>query len=238
MKVRKRDEINKVKGCYTGGMTKHYQTIFFDWNKTLSNSLFWEQLGNPEHERHSWDADISRYLFEENRHLVSEWMKGVIDARGIVEKISLCYGYSADILSEDLAESCRNMEFVSEEVLPLIQELRRNGVRCVIATDNMDMFARYTVPALKLIEYFDDILVSFDKGLLKFDVKNDAIPFFDGYLMENNLSYKDVVLIDDRIDTSGTYEKQGFDILQVFGPDDFVGKLKQLAGGATGIGIG
>lgn len=208
---------------------KNYKTIFFDWNKTLSNSLFWEQLNHPEHERHAWSDNISTYLFKENKHLISEWMKGLIDSEGIVEKISVRHHYLADTLLKDLAESCRNMKLVSDEVIPLIQKLRKNGTKCVIATDNMDTFTRYTVPALKLTEYFDDILVSFDKGLFKFDMENDAIPFFDGYLMENNLNYKDVVLIDDCIDKSGTYEKQGFDILQVFNPDDFVGKLRRLA---------
>lgn len=42
-----------------------YKTIFFDWNKTLSNSLFWEQLNHPEHEQHAWNENISTYLFKE-----------------------------------------------------------------------------------------------------------------------------------------------------------------------------
>ena len=205
-----------------------YKTIFFDWNKTLSNSLFWEQLSHAEHERHAWNGNISSYLFKENKHLVSDWMKGLIDAEGIVEKISAQYEYPVDILLEDLAESCRSMNLVSDEILPLVQMLRESGTKCVIATDNMDTFMRYTVPALELEKYFDDILVSFDKGLFKFDVKDGVTPFFDGYLTENNLSYRDVALIDDCFDKSGTYERRGFDILQVFSPDDFVEKLKQL----------
>ena len=208
---------------------KNYKTIFFDWNKTLSNSLFWEQLNHPEHERYGWYKNIVQFLFKENKHLISEWMKGLIDSEGITKKISLHYHYPADTMLEDLAESCRNMKLVSDEVLPLIQKLRKSGTKCVIATDNMDTFMRYTVPALKLRGYFDDIIVSFDKGLFKFDVQDDVIPFFDGHLMEKSLRYEDVMLIDDCIDTSGTYEKRGFDILQVFSPNDFVGKLKQLA---------
>lgn len=209
---------------------KQYRTIFFDWNKTLSNSLFWEHLGNPEHERHSWNADISHYLFKENRHLISEWMKGLIDARQIVGKISLRYGYSADILLEDLAESCRNMQFVSDEVLPLIQKLRENGVRCVIATDNMDTFMKYTVPGMKLEQYFDGFLSSFDLRRFKYDTEAESIPFFDDYLRQHSLLYDDVVLIDDSPDTSGAYERLGFDILQITDTDDFVSKLECLAG--------
>lgn len=208
---------------------KSYKTVFFDWNKTLSNSLFWEQLGNPEHKRHSWNADISTYLFEENRYLISEWMKGLVDSHGIVEKISFQYGYSPEILLEDLTESCRNMKFVSDEVLPLVQKLREKGMKCVIATDNMDTFMEYTVPAMDLKKHFDGFLVSSEKGLFKFDTEGDSIPFFEKYLKENNLDYGEVVLIDDCIDKSGTYERLGFDILQVSSPDDFMGKLRHLA---------
>lgn len=210
-------------------MTKHCRTIFFDWNKTLSNSLFWEQLGNPEHERHGWNADISRYLFQENRHLISEWMKGMIDARQIAEKISSRYGYSSDILLEDLIESCRNMKFVSDEVLPLIQKLRGSGVQCVIATDNMDTFMKYTVPGMELERYFDGFLSSFDLKRFKYDTEAESIPFFDNYLQQYGLSYADVILIDDSPDTSGVYERLGFDILQIADDDDFVNKLRRLA---------
>ena len=84
------------------------------------------------------------------------------------------------------------------------------------------------MPALRLSEHFDGILNSFDIGLLKFDTEGDSIPFFDDYLEKNNLSCNDVVLIDDCIDKSGVYKKFGFDILQIFSPDDFVGKLNQL----------
>ncbi len=208
---------------------KQYQAIFFDWNKTLSNSLFWEQLENPEHERYGWNVDISRYLFKENRHLISEWMKGMIDAWQIVEKISLRYGYSSDILLEDLIESCRNMKFVSDEVLPLIQKLRGSGVQCVIATDNMDTFMKYTVPGMELERYFDGFLSSFDLKRFKYDTEGENIPFFDNYLQQYGFSYADVILIDDSPDTSGVYERLGFDILQIADADDFVNKLRCLA---------
>lgn len=212
---------------------KRYKTIFFDWNKTLSNSLFWEQLGNPEHERYSWNAPISTFLFKENRHLISEWMKGLIDARGIVEKISSQYDYSADVLLEDLVESCRNMKFVSDEVLPLIQQLRENGVRCVIATDNMDTFMTYTAPGMGLEEYFDGFLSSFDLKRFKYDTEGECIPFFDDYLQQYGLSYVDVVLVDDSPDKTGIYEKLGFDIIQIFDTNDFVSKLRHLASNHT-----
>lgn len=208
---------------------KKYKVIFFDWNKTLSNSLFWEQLGDSNHERHEWNKNISTYLFRDNKHLISNWMRGEMNDREIVNHISFQFNYSPEALLDELATSCRNMKFVSDEVIALIDKLRKKGTRCVIATDNMDTFRKYTIPALELEKYFDDILVSFDNGIFKFDTQDTKIPFFDGYLKEHNLRYEDVVLIDDCVDASGVYNKLNFDILQVFNSDDFIFKLKHLA---------
>lgn len=208
---------------------KKYKVVFFDWNKTLSNSLFWEQLGDSNHKRHEWNKNISTYLFQNNKHLISDWMRGEIEDREIVNRISLQFNYSSETLLEDLVDSCRNMKFVSDDVIALVKKLRKKGTRCVIATDNMDTFRKYTVPALELEKHFDDILVSTDSGLFKFDTKGTEIPFFDSYLKKYNLRYEDAVLIDDCVDMSGVYNKLKFDILQVFSSDDFVIKLKQLA---------
>lgn len=212
----------------TCGNMKTYKTIFFDWNGTLSISLFWDQWKDPAHPRHEWYAPLSRYLLGENIPIVMEWMRGKVDAEDITALLSDRFGYSRETIFQDLKESCEAMRLVSDEVLPLVQKLRRSGMNCVIATDNMDTFTRFTVPALRLSEYFDDVLNSFDIGSLKFDTNGDSIPFFDEYLEKNDLKYKDVALIDDCTDKSGIYEKRGFDILQVFSSDDFVRKLRQL----------
>ncbi len=207
---------------------KKYKTIFFDWHNTLSTLLFWDQWKNPEHPRHEWHASLSRYLLGENMSAVMKWMRGKLSAEEISSMLADALGYSREAIFQDLKESCESMRLVSDEILPLVRKLRESGMKCVIATDNMDTFTRFTVPALRLSEHFDGVLNSFETGMLKFDTEGGAIPFFDEYLEKNNLRYKDVVLIDDCMDTSGTYEKRGFDILQVFNPDDFVGKLKQL----------
>lgn len=205
-----------------------YKTIFFDWNNTLSKSLFWEHLSSLEHERHNWHENITNFIFVEKKHLINDWMRGNFDEVYIAGLIAEKFGYPNDIVLEDLAESCKNMQLVSEEIVELINRARDYGVKCVIATDNMDTFMKYTVPGMKLNNYFDDILVSFDKKVLKFDVGENSIPFFDDYLKNNRLSYNDVVLIDDCIDKSGVYKKLGFDIIQIASTDDFILKLRKI----------
>lgn len=166
------------KKSYNQNMNKQnqYKTIFFDWNKTLSSSLFWSQLANPKHERHDWHKNIVNFIFIENKHLIDNWMRADINEDYIANLISDKFGYSKSVILKDLAESCENMELVSGEVLGLIDEIRKKGIECVIATDNMDTFMKYTKPAMKLEKYFDDFLVSFDKKILKFDVKENSIP--------------------------------------------------------------
>lgn len=209
---------------------KTYRVIFFDWYKTLSLCDFWVQLQDPAHDRHHWHENIVNFLFVENDTLVQQWMKGEINEEKIIQIISEKFGYPKEVLREDLAESCRSMTFVSNEILPLIDMIRKEGVKCVIATDNMDIFSKYVVPALKLHDYFDDVLVSFNQKALKFDVTEDenTIPFFEKYLKSNRLAYTDALLIDDRPDTSGVYEKLGFDMFQVENVDGFLGKLREL----------
>lgn len=210
---------------------RKYKTIFFDWYGTLSGSLFWDQWKNPVHPRHEWHAPLSRYLFGENMWAVMEWMRGKVTVEDIAALLGDRFGYSRDIIFQDLKESCEAMRLVSDEVLPLVQKLRRSGVRCVIATDNMDTFTRFTVPALRLLEHFDGVLNSFEMGMLKQDADErnpDRIPFFEDFLHDNDLKYEDAVLLDDSSYASGMYERCRFDVMRIFSPHDFVGKLKKL----------
>ena len=208
---------------------KRYKMIFLDWKGTLSDSLFWSQLADPGHERHGWHKNITNFIFIENKSLVDRWMKGEFGEGYVTELISERFGYSKNTVLEDLAESCRNMKLASGEILELVGRIRSKGIGCVIATDNMDTFMKHTKPAMRLEDHFDDFLVSFDRKVLKFDTGNNSIPFFDDYLSGKKLSHRDVLLIDDRIDKSGTYDRLGFDIFQISDASDLVEKLKELA---------
>lgn len=211
---------------------KQYKVIFFDWHKTLSLCDFWVQLKDPVHDRHHWHENIVNFLFVENEKLIQGWMRGEVDEENIVKIISDTFGYSKEALRADLAESCRTMTLLSDEILPLIDRLQKRGIKCVIATDNMDIFKKYVVPALKLDEHFDDVLVSFDQKTLKFDVSEDgnSIPFFHEYLQKSGLVYADALLVDDRVDTSGAYARLGFDTFRVKNIEGLLGKLREIIG--------
>ena len=75
--------------------------------------------------------------------------------------------------------------------------IRENGIKVVLATDNMDTFERWTVPALELEPLFDGILTSVYCGALKSEIQGDYSPFFDHYLKQNRVRPTEAILIDD-----------------------------------------
>jgi phosphoglycolate phosphatase-like HAD superfamily hydrolase len=206
--------------------------VFFDWNKTLSHSRFWEQLEDARHPHYEDGKKIFKFLFQDNRSMLNPWMRGELTTDKVLDAISLGTGVSKDILEKELAESCRNMRFAFEELPEMIGELKKRGMRCVIATDNMDTFRKYTIPGMKLEELFDDFLVSCELGVLKFDKGENAesIPFFDSFLKERGLGYDQVVLLDDCTD-DGTYAKRGFRIWKNTSPEEFRVQCEKLIRG-------
>jgi len=205
------------------------KVIFIDWNKTLSDSFFWWHLQNVMHPHNKHLEAIEKSMFQKNRHLINPWMRGEYTLEDIVKILSDDSGVSQDIILNELVESCRQMQYVSEEIPELINKIRNKGIKMVIATDNMDTFERFTVPSMRLKDIFDDFLISHSLRVLKGDVQENSIPFFDGYLNKNNLTYMETVLLDDCADYTGVYDRLGLQIIQIISPEKLVNVLKEYA---------
>lgn len=192
------------------------KVVFFDWNKTLSYSRFWEQLEDERHPLYEEGKKIEQFLFKDNRNILNPWMRGKVTTDEVLDAISQGTGILRDILERELLESCRNMQFAFKELPEMITALKGRGIQCVIATDNMDTFRKYTISNMKLDDLFDNFLISCELGMLKFDIdrKNETLPFFDHYLAQIGLRYHDSILLDDHID-DGYYASKGFRIFQV-----------------------
>jgi len=183
-------------------MTKP-KVIFIDWYKTLSNSLFWS--GNQKY---------SDTFFNNNRELINPWMRGEYTAEEVCKILSDKNNFDFEDVFESLQESCQKMIFVSDDILELIGKIRSQGIKVVVATDNMDTFLRFTVPALGLRDVFDDFLVSYELRVLKNDVAENYIPFLDDYIVKNLLNYKDCILLDDS-ELNPVYDKLGFKSVRI-----------------------
>jgi len=171
------------------------QAVFIDWYLTLSQSVFWEPLAIEDNRRYQ---SLRKSLFVTRRGYHAAWMRGAWTTEQIMDWVAQDTGLSYAFVLAEFVRSCQTMTFMAPEALGLVAALRRRGVRVVIATDNMDSFSRFTVPALGLSEMFDDILNSFELNVLKGDCDAGGRSlFFQPYLLAQGLSTEQCVLIDD-----------------------------------------
>ena len=98
----------------------------------------------------------------------------------------------------------------------------------MIATDNYDVFDKWTVPALSLDNLFDDILNSYNLKALKPELEiNDFSPFFSKYLKDHNVNK--ALWLDDN-DMSYQAKALGIDFKLVGPEDDLVSLVEDLIG--------
>lgn len=188
-----------------------YRAVFIDWDGTLSDSRFWERWkGNRRYEL------IQHHLFSsfENKQLVNDWMLGNVSHTDVIKYLSAVTHISTAGLLAELRYSAENMKLIDRSIPKKIQKLRDAGVKVHIATDNMDTFRLWTIPALGLENTFDSFLVSDSLKCIKKDTNADSTSsFFGQYLSLHHLSAKDTALIDNSPDTN--IEQFGIDFLHV-----------------------
>lgn len=189
--------------------------IFLDWNKTLSNSKFWEQLSDPKHKNHDTFEIIEKALFGKHIDKINPWMLGKLTSEDVCHLLSKETGLEYDFLYKELIHSCKKMEFVSDSIPSLLTEIKKQGVKIMIATDNMDTFSKHTYSSINKNGLFDGFLNSYEIGSFKYDYQNGVLPFFDPFLAKNKLDYQDVVLVDDSIDKKGNLERLGLEVVYV-----------------------
>lgn len=200
-----------------------YKYVFIDWNGTLSDSKFWDNLSSL-----NLFEKIQQSLFVKHKHFIKDWMRGKTQSEKIIESISNDLEEDAAFIFSELKKSCEQMKFASEKTLPLISELRRKGSKVIIATDNMDTFKRWTAPALKLNEYFDGLLDSHTLQAMKNDFKEDRSLFFDSFLTENNIQPYESVLIDDSVDKENKIQIRGIDYWKIESSRELPERLASL----------
>jgi FMN phosphatase YigB (HAD superfamily) len=171
------------------------RVVFVDWANTLSTSLFWQQ--GPGCRLSAADsARVESYVFS-HAELVRQWMLGTVTAEDVCTLAAGSLGLAAADLLADLELSCRRMEFDDPASVDTLRAIREQGTKVVLATDNMDTFYRWTVPALHLRGIFDAILDSASLRALKGDLVDGQSPFFGPWLSEQRIAPSEAVLVDD-----------------------------------------
>lgn len=191
-----------------------HKILFIDWDGTLSNSRFWERWSLSSENIPKYEL-IQKVLFHDAQNLLHDWMCGWVPMVTVVEYVSRSTGIPYEELLDELRYSCENMKFIDVDVIDHVQKIRQKGMKVLIATDNMDTFRHWTMPALKINDYFDGTLISDTRGALKVQSHADGTSmFFNHFFTQNNIKPQESVLIDNSLNNKSV-EKFGMNFLHV-----------------------
>lgn len=198
------------------------KVIFLDWAGTMSESAFWSHWRDEA--PGDWEVVQTR-LFGD-RELVDEWMRGRLTAEDVVARLEAGTAFDTCRCLRELEKSCREMQLTDESLWEVVPRIRANGIRVVIATDNMDTFRRWTVPALGLTDLVDEILDSWTLGVCKRDVNADAqSAFFQPWLQANGVAPSETILFDDLNQHVGSF---GIRWVEITGANPLVKALQEI----------
>ncbi|SRR5216683_674454 len=164
-------------------------------------------------------------VFASGADTASEWMKGLLSSDEVIAEmgIQLDRRFRDDFLARRLDLDCARMK-VNAELFEVLRVMRAETI-VVIATDNMDCFARAFEQARRrrsrrareretLADWAvicDDIICSSKAGALK---SEDPRAFFGPWLAAHGTGFADAVLIDDRADNCAAFTRQGGTAIQ------------------------
>jgi hypothetical protein len=201
------------------------RVIFSDWHGVLSRDPFWVSIrGSATHPLHAQlEAGMAGVFASPDT--ANEWMKGLLSSDQVIADmgIQLDRRFRDDFLGRRLDIDCARMT-VNAELFEVLRAIRADAM-VVIATDNMDCFARAFENARHhsrrrpreretLADWAvicDDIICSSQAGALK---SEDPQTFFGPWLTAHGVGFTDAVLIDDRADNCATFTAQGGTAIQ------------------------
>lgn len=198
------------------------KTIFLDWNGTICNNVFWEQLNNST-TKEIFDK-ITKCLFIKHNHLINSWMKNILSMNDIIDIVSRETNIDKYFLKEQLIISSLGMNYVDLNIPNIIKLIQIKGIKVVLASDNMDVF-RHTITNLKMDLLFDDLLLSNEIGFLKSELNDNKSLFFENYINKNNLKYNECILIDDSKELTNLCKQIGMNNIQI---DNCVNTINEL----------
>ena len=205
------------------------RVIFIDWYRTLSTSLFWGHWSAPTHPRCNDFYCIQRLWRNELQPLLEPWMRGSMTSEQFVAKVADCLACDYSELMAAFIIGCEGMTLVSDELPLIIRQIRKRSIHVVIATDNMDCFTRWTVPALELDMMFDDILCSHELGCLKGDIdENGRSCFFVPYLERHIIGAAECLILDDSPSISKVASACGMECLRISSDVSLVTALRRV----------
>lgn len=176
-----------------GQFKKNKNILFVDFNGVLSYKNFWFSLENKKHSLNKYLPKIETFLFKENIELVKKWMLGLYSSEEIHKLICDNLSINYDDLFSVFQGDCDNLD-ISSKILEKIKQLKPYYT-CILATDNMDSFDRFTIPNNPILnDVFDRVDNSFSMKRMK---SNDGGYYFTNLVKESKTEMGNCILIDD-----------------------------------------
>ncbi|HEY0011153.1 MAG TPA: hypothetical protein VGB97_04595 [Candidatus Paceibacterota bacterium] len=188
--------------------------LFVDFDGTLCQDRFWRSLPADKYQK------VQEVLFGDDRAYLQAWMKGGHTSEEVNQMLAGHLGMPFEELWRLFVHDAATME-VSTEALEMIRGLR-NAYTTILITVNMDSLSRFTVPALKLDAYFNDISNSYYEGKFKNDNGGEV---FRDYLNKYEAPVERSILIDDSSTACETFRTLGGVAYQVTHEEDVVRHL-------------
>lgn len=202
------------------------RVIFSDWHGVLSRDPFWVSIrGSVTHPLHQKLEAGMAGIFAKDKNTANEWMKGLLSSGQVIADmgIQLDRRFRDDFLARRLDLDCGRMR-VNAELFEVLRALRAEAM-VVVATDNMDCFARafekarsrrrrLPAPRETLADWAvicDDIICSSDVAALK---SENPHAFFGPWLAAHGMDFADAALIDDRADNCAAFRSCGGTTIQ------------------------
>ncbi|MFZ3301113.1 MAG: hypothetical protein WA152_00155 [Microgenomates group bacterium] len=207
---------------------KHKGVLFVDFNGVISYNPFWNSLTNKKHKLHSYYPKIENLLFKSQNKiegLVNDWMIGKYTSEEINKIISDKTGIDKDELFKIFCEDCKKLD-ISINILKLVKQLKDSWY-CILRTDNMDSFHRFTIPANPILsESFHEIHSSYKIKSLK---RSDGGKKYLDTIMSAGFKINDCVLIDDGQKNCELFEDLGGKAFCTKNEDEVLAVLKNLS---------
>lgn len=198
--------------------------LFMDFNGVLSYQPYWHLLLDEKHPLHDYYLGIREFVFHGKERLLNGWLLGQYSSEDIHHKVSEVFGISYEEIFSAFREGCKKLD-VSTLILKALQPLRKN-FHCILRTDNVDSFRRFTLPENpKLVSSFDEIHCSCDLGNLK---KTNGGAYFRDVVSEKRMEIENCVLIDDSERVCRVFRDLGGIVFQPNREDEVVKTLLEL----------
>ena len=178
------------------------KAAFWDFDGVWSKDRFYKSLAQLHPKAHEF---VQTEVFGQNSNgTVDKWMRAELTMTDVNKLISQKTGIDFDLLTKSFVEDVAQM-VIEMRHIPIVEQLKQNGVKVGMITNNMDIFSTITAPRLHLLDLFDSrVYNSFTYGLLKAD------GLYDIAMRNAGLTdYSTALMIDDSPRARAAFEVKG-----------------------------